>query len=282
MKIDEILPTEGPSKDDALKYLKKYSNENIVIKCGGSILNDRDLFDLFIKDVSILKKLGFNTILIHGGGKKINAKLKSLNIKSKFIDGSRVSNSEVINIIEDVLVKFNTEISNSLEKQNCKTQSISSKNNNIITVVQQSVELGFVGRPTDIKSDTLQNIISSGKIPVIAPLGLSESGQVFNINADTAAASIAKKLFARRLIIISDVEGVLDEQLNLVSEINSDKANEMIKNNIISGGMIPKIKNCLDVASNGVKGVVIIDGRKKHSILFELLSEKGSGTLIRK
>ena len=282
MKLDEILPAEGPSKNDVVKYLRKYSNENIVIKCGGSVLHDQDLLSLFIKDVSILKKLSFNPIVIHGGGKKISAKLKSLNIESKFIDGSRVTSSEIINIIEEVLVKFNSEISNSLEKLNCQTQSISSRNKNIITVIQETKELGFVGKPTDINSDILQNIISLGKVPVIAPLGLSKSGQVFNINADTVAASIAKKLLARRLIIISDVKGVLDEQSNLVSEINTDKANEMIKNKIISGGMIPKIKNCLDVASNGVKGVVIIDGRKKHSILFELLSEKGSGTLIRK
>ena len=142
--------------------------------------------------------------------------------------------------------------------------------------------MGFVGTPTKIKTNVLNQIIEANEVPVIAPLGLNSDSQVFNINADTAAGAIAKELKARRLLIISDVEGVLDKDKNLISEINSSKANEMINNDIISGGMIPKVNNCIDVASNGVKGVVIIDGRKSHSILFELLSDIGAGTLIRK
>jgi len=142
--------------------------------------------------------------------------------------------------------------------------------------------LGIVGTPNKIKTNVLNEIIKANQVPVIAPLGINENSQTFNINADTAAGAIAKELKARRLLIISDVEGVLDKNKKLITEINSKKAKEMINNDIISGGMIPKINNCLDVASNGVKGVVIIDGRKPHSILFELFSDKGSGTLIRK
>ena len=141
--------------------------------------------------------------------------------------------------------------------------------------------MGFVGTPNKIKTNVLNEIIKSNQVPVVAPLGINENSQTFNINADTAAGAIAKELKARRLLIISDVEGVLDKNKKLITEINSKKAKEMINNDIISGGMIPKVNNCLDVASNGVKGVVIIDGRKPHSILFELFSDKGAGTLIR-
>ena len=149
-------------------------------------------------------------------------------------------------------------------------------------VEQENEKLGYVGTPKEINKLIIEQIVKEKKVPVIAPLGLDENNQVFNINADTAAGAIAKKLNARRLIIMSDIEGVLDNDKKLISEINTEKVNELIKNKTIFGGMIPKIKNCLDVASNGVKGVVIIDGRKNHSLLFELLSKKGSGTLIRK
>jgi len=281
-KLKKILPLNGPTIKEVKKYLKKYSGEYIVIKCGGSILNDPELFKIFIEDISILKKLNFNPCVIHGGGSRITNKLNELNIKSNFIKGLRVTDFKVINVVEDVLINFNKEIVNALKDSSCKAKSITSKENNIISVYAKNKELGFVGTPTIVKTDFIDKIIKNNEIPVIAPLGLNENNQVFNINADTAAGAIAKELRARRLLIISDVEGVLDKNKNLISEINSEKANEMIKNNIISGGMIPKVNNCIDVANNGVKGVVIIDGRKFHSILFELLSDTGAGTLIRK
>ena len=152
---------------------------------------------------------------------------------------------------------------------------------NIFYVKQENKELGFVGDPKEINQSIIEQIVKEKKVPVIAPLGLDKNNKVFNINADTVAGSIAKELKARRLMIISDVEGVLDNEKKLIPEIDSIKANKLIDQEVISGGMIPKINNCLDVASNGVKGVVIIDGRKNHSLLFELLSDKGSGTLIR-
>jgi acetylglutamate kinase len=231
--------------------------------------------------VVVLNKLGFNPIIVHGGGKRINNRLNELNIKSDFIKGLRVTDKNTINIVEDILIDFNKEIVTALKNKLCESRRITTKEYNIITVKAENNELGFVGTPTHIKVNVLKKIVKANEVPVIAPLGLNENNQTFNINADTVAGSIAIELKARRLMIISDVEGVLDNKKKLIHEINSQKTKELIDQDIISGGMIPKINNCLNVASNGVKGVVIIDGRKNHSILFELLSDKGSGTLIR-
>ena len=280
-ELINILPKDGPTVEEVKKYLQKYNDEFIIIKCGGSVLVDPKLFGIFIEDVVVLKKLGFNPIIVHGGGKRINSKLSEVNIKSNFINGLRVTNKDTINIVEDVLIEFNKEIVEALNELACKAKRITSKENSIITVVQENKDLGFVGTPTEINKEFLTETIKLNEVPVVAPLGLDKDNQTFNINADTAAGSIAIELKARRLMIISDVEGVLDSEKKLIPEINSKKANELIDQDVISGGMIPKIKNCLNVASNGVKAVVIIDGRKNHSLLFELLSDKGSGTLIR-
>ena len=280
-ELTNILPEDGPTVEEVKKYLEKYNDEFIIIKCGGSVLVDPKLFNIFIEDVVVLNKLGFNPIIVHGGGKRINSKLSEIDIKSNFINGLRVTDKDTINIVEDVLIKFNKEIVEALNESACKAKRITSKENNIITVVQENKDLGFVGTPTEINKDLLTETIKSNEVPVVAPLGSDKDNQTFNINADTAAGSIAIELKARRLMIISDVEGVLDSEKKLIPEINSKKANELIDQEVISGGMIPKIKNCLNVASNGVKAVVIIDGRKNHSLLFELLSDKGSGTLIR-
>ena len=280
-ELINILPNDGPTAEEVKKYLDKYSDEFIIIKCGGSVLIDPNLFKNFIQDVAVLKKLGFNPIIVHGGGKRINNKLGEFNIESNFIKGLRVTDKNTINIVEDVLIGFNKEIVNALCELSCKAKRITSRENNIISVIQDNKNLGFVGTPTKINKDFLNKTIKFNEVPVVAPLGLDENNQAFNINADTAAGFIAIELKARRLMIISDVEGVLDREKKLIPEINSNMAKELIDQEIISGGMIPKINNCLDVASNGVKGVVIIDGRKNHSILFELLSDNGSGTLIR-
>ena len=280
-ELKTILPLDGPSTEEVKKYLEKYNDEYIVIKCGGSVLIDQNLFDIFIKDISTLNKLGFTPIIVHGGGKRISNKLNEIGLESKFIKGLRVTDKDTIKVVEEVLIDFNKEIINALDKQNCESQSINSKENNILTVVQENEELGFVGSPTNVDQSIIDKIIADKKVPIIAPLGLDKNDQTYNVNADTAAGFIAKKINARRLIILSDVEGVLDNNKNLIPEINSESIKDLIDNETITGGMIPKINNCLDVASNGVKGVVIIDGRKNHSVLFELLSDEGSGTLIR-
>jgi acetylglutamate kinase len=280
-ELNKILPSDGPSINEVKKYLEKYNDEYIVIKCGGSVLVDKNLFNIFIKDITTLNKLGFIPIIVHGGGKRISDRLNELGIKSEFIKGLRVTGKETIQVVEEVLIEFNQEIVEALKKQSCNSQTINSKNNNIISVVKENDELEFVGSPTKIDKTIIDKMVDEKKVPVIAPLGLDKNYQTYNINADTAAGSIAKKIKARRLIIMSDVEGVLNDDQKLIPEINSQSIKDLIDNEIITGGMIPKINNCLDVASNGVKGVVIIDGRKNHSILFELLSDKGSGTLIR-
>ena len=282
MKFENILPINGPSVDEVKKYINKYNNELIVIKCGGSVLLDSNLFNIFIKDIAVLRKIGVIPVIVHGGGPKIKKKLLESNIQSTFIKGLRVTDIKTIKIVENVLIELNKEIVNSLKNESSAATSITTKENNILSVKSAEKELGFVGVPNKIKINILNEIIKSNKIPVIAPIGLDENGQSFNINADTAAGAIAKNLKSRRLLLMTDVEGVLDKNKKLISEINSHTAKKMINDEIITGGMIPKINTCIEAINNEVKGVVIIDGRRQHSILFELLSDKGSGTLIRK
>lgn len=280
VNLKTILPSNGPSIQEVKKYLEKYTDEKIVIKCGGSVLIDPNLFNLFISDVVVMKKLGLTPTIVHGGGKRINNKLKELNIESNFIKGLRVTDNNTIKIVEDVLIEFNKEIVNALKNKSCDARSITTKEYNIILVKPEREELGFVGIPTEININVLDEIIKANEIPVIAPMGLKDN-KPFNINADTAAGTIAKELKSRRLLLMTDMEGVIDRNNKLVSEITPDVVKKMINEEVIKGGMIPKINTCIDAINNGVRGVVIIDGRKPHSILFELFSDKGSGTLIR-
>ena len=233
-EIKKILPLKGPSFEEVKNYLDKYNDEYIVIKCGGSVLVDQSLFNNFINDISILNKLGFIPVIIHGGGKRISNKLNEAGIKSDFINGLRVTDEKSINVVEEVLSEFNKEITEALKKKGCDGQSITNKQNNILLVEQENQDLGFVGSPKDINQSIIEQIVSEKKVPVIAPLGLDKDNQVFNINADTAAGAIAKKLKARRLIMMSDVEGVLDDNKKLITEIDSNKINELIKNKIIN------------------------------------------------
>ena len=281
-KIKEFWPKNGPSTEEIEKYVKKYSKEKIVIKCGGRVLLDSVLFNNFIKDIAILKKLGLTPLLVHGGGLGIKKKLDELNIQSKFIMGLRVTDAKMIKIVEDVMTEFNKEIVSALEKKFCKAKSITVRENNVIYVQQKNKELGYVGSPTRIDDKLIKNFIDKDFVPIIAPMGLDEKMQVYNINADTAAGALAVSLKSRRLLLMTDVEGVYDENEKLISEIKSEQAEKLIYDQTIHGGMIPKIRTCINAVNNNVRGVVIIDGRKPHSILFELFSDKGSGTLIRK
>jgi len=282
MELEKILPNNGPSIDEVKKYTTKYSNDIIVIKCGGSVLLEKNLFNQFIEDISVINKLGLSVVVVHGGGKNIQKKLDEHNLKSVFIDGLRVTDEKTIKIVEEALQELNFEILSEISNHHANSVSISPKKNNVIRVTPERKELGFVGTPTEIKKDTILEIINEKKIPLIVPMGIGEDNNIYNINADVAAGAIAKELNARRLLLMTDVEGVLDKSKNLISEINSSMANEMLENKTIEGGMIPKIKTCLDAVNNGVTGVVIVDGRKQHSILFEIFSDKGAGTLIRK
>ena len=282
MELAKIIPKDGPNINEVEKYINKYKSEVIVIKCGGSVLLEKKLFNQFIEDISIINKIGLSAIVVHGGGKNIKKKLDENNIETRFVKGLRVSDERTIHYIEEALLDLNTEILQELKSKKSNACSISPRDNNIINIVPENEELGYVGIPKKINKEKILKLINNQQIPIIAPLGLGDDEKVYNINADVAAGSIAKELNARRLLLMTDVEGVLDENQNLISEINLDLANEMLKNNIITGGMIPKINTCLDAISNGVRGVVIVDGRKPHSILYELFSDKGAGTLIRK
>ena len=282
MELAKIIPKDGPNINEVEKYINKYESEVIVIKCGGSVLLEKKLFNQFIEDISIINKIGLSAIVVHGGGKNIKKKLDENNIETRFVKGLRVSDERTMHHIEEALLDLNTEILQELKSKKSNVCSISPRDNNIINIVPENEDLGYVGIPKKINKEKILKLINNQQIPIIAPLGLGDDEKVYNINADVAAGSIAKELNARRLLLMTDVEGVLDENQNLISEINLNLANEMLKNNIITGGMIPKINTCLDAISHGVRGVVIVDGRKPHSILYELFSDKGAGTLIRK
>ncbi len=281
-EIKKFWPKDAPDIDSVPKYINKYKQELIVIKYGGNVLIDRNIFNNFIEDISVLNKLGLSIIVVHGGGPRIERKLKKENIQTKFINGLRVTDGKVISIVEEVLIDFNKDIVDSLKKKGAQAISITSKQNNIINVVPDNKELGFVGIPEKINIEFLKNVIKKKQIPVIAPLGIDKDKNTYNINGDTAASAIAKKLKSRRLLLMTNVEGVYDDRKTLISEIKPFDIENLVKLNIVQGGMIPKIKNCIDAVENGVRGVVILDGRKPHSILDEIFSDKGARTLIRK
>ena len=282
MNLETILPKDGPAIEEVKKYINKYNNELIVIKYGGNVFIDREIFDNFITDLTILNNLGLSIVVVHGGGPRIKRELDKSNIESKFIRGLRVTDEKIINIVESVLIEFNEDIVSSLKKRGFSGISLNTKENNVIEVKPESEELGFVGIPNNINVDVIKDKISKNLIPIISPLGLGHNNQTYNINGDNAAGAIAKSLKSRRLLLMTNVEGVLDKNNKLIEEISSSKILEMIKDGTITEGMIPKINTCLDAISNNVTAVAIIDGRKKHSVLFEIFSDKGSGTLIRK
>ena len=278
--IKKLWPSSAPDFGNINKYVKKYKDETIVIKYGGNVLIDRGIFNNFIEDIGILNKLGLSIVVVHGGGPRIKRELEKSNISTKFINGLRVTDKKIISIVEKVLIDFNDDIVNSLNKKGSKGIQINTKINNIISVKPGKEELGFVGIPEKINNDIINKLIKNNQIPVVAPLGL-ENEQTYNINGDTAAGAIAKSLKSRRLLLMTNVEGVLNKEKQLISEISSSRILEMIKDGTITGGMIPKINTCLDSVNNGVRGVVIMDGRKPHSILNEIFSDSGDGTLIR-
>jgi len=282
MDLKKILPENGPPINEVLKYIEKYRNDLLVIKYGGNVFIDRNIFNNFIYDISILNKLGISIVIVHGGGPRIKKELAKSNIQSKFIRGLRVTDEKIIGIVEKVLIDFNIDIVKSLKQNGSEAISMHTKENNIIKITPEKEDLGFVGIPDEIDSDKIKDIIKQNKIPIISPLGIGENNQVYNINGDTAAGAIAKSLKSRRLLLMTNVEGVLNKKKKLIEEISSSEILEMIKSETITEGMIPKINTCLDAVKNGVTAVGIIDGRKKHSILFEIFSDKGSGTLIRK
>jgi len=281
MDLKKILPEDGPPINEVTKYIEKYKNDLIVIKYGGNVLIDKNVFNNFITDLCILNKLGLATVVIHGGGPRIKRELEKSNIQSKFIKGLRVTDKNIINIVESVLIDFNNEIVKSLKDKGIDAISMHTKNNNVIKVIPEAKELGFVGIPNEIDNKQILNVINQNKLAIISPLGLGVEDKTYNINGDTAAMAVAKSLKSRRLLLMTNVDGVLDKNKKLIEEISSFKVLEMIKDETIKEGMIPKINACIDAVNNGVTAVGIINGTRPHSCLWEIFSDKGSGTLIR-
>ena len=266
---------------EALPFMRRYSEQTLVIKFGGHAMGEADYVSAFASDIALLDQVGARPVVVHGGGPRIKRELDKKKIVSKFINGLRVTDKNIIDTVEKVLIDFNKDIASSLKKLGSQAAMFHTKTDNIIEVKPEREELGFVGVPNKINDSLIQNALNENKIPIIAPLGLGKNEQTYNINGDTAASAIAKKLKSRRLILMTNVEGVYDDKKKLISEIKPFDLENLIKWKVVQGGMIPKIENCVDAVQNGVRGVVILDGRKPHSILHEIFSDKGSGTLIR-
>ena len=279
---------------EALPYIREHSGKNIVIKYGGHAMGDTRLAQKFSKDIGLLKEVGINPIVVHGGGPQIGAMLKNKKITSDFIEGLRITNKETVKIVEDVLSnEINNKIVNDIKLSGGKAESFAGNKNGLIKAekinmlvtdsdsnIEKIVDLGFVGQPIDINNNIIKESIKKGNIPVIAPLGIDDKGNTYNINADTAAGFIAGSLKASKLLLLTDVAGILDENNKLISSLNVKNAKEIINENFILGGMKPKIKTCIDAIEKGVKQATILDGRISHSIILELFTEHGIGTQI--
>ena len=279
MNLEKILPTNGPSIGEVKKYVEKYSKDIILVKLGGSCLDIEELLNQFINDLNIIAKLGLNIVVVHGGGKAIGKKLKENNIESEWIEGLRVSDENSIKFIEEALNEINFKIVKKLNESGCNARSITSKDK-IVKVNPISKDLMYVGTPKEINNKTINDILNNKVIPVIAPLGTGDDQKVYNVNADHIAGKIASSLKARRLLLITDVAGVIKDG-KIIPELNSNEALKMIEDGTIKEGFVPKIHTCIN-ALKDVKAVAIVDGRKPNSILWELFSDKGSGTLLRK
>ena len=279
---------------EALPYIRKHSGKNIVIKYGGHVMVEEKLSKSFSQDIGLLKEVGINPIIVHGGGPQIGKMLKKKNIKSNFVEGLRVTDKQTVKIVEEVLSKdINSKIVNDISETGGKAVGLSGHLNNIIEAekleiavkdsdsnIEKILDIGFVGKPIKINCDIINENISKGLIPVIAPLGYDKEKSIYNINADTAAGAIAGALKANKLLLLTDVAGILDEKNKLISSLSINYAKKIINKEYISGGMKPKIETCINAINNGVKEATILDGRIPHSIILELFTEHGIGTQI--
>ena len=279
---------------EALPYIRQHSGETIVIKYGGHAMGDSKLSSSFAKDIGLLKEVGISPIIVHGGGPQIGERLKSKNISSKFVDGLRVTDKETIKIVEDVLSKdINLEIVESISSSGGKAIGVSGNINNLITAtklhvetkdsdsnIEKVVDIGFVGQPVKLDKSIITNIINKGEIPVIAPLGVDHNNFTYNINADTVAGFIAGELKASKLLLLTDVPGILDNNKKLISSLSIKEAKIILNKEFISGGMKPKIETCINAMEKGVEKSTILDGRIPHSVILELFTEHGIGTQL--
>ena len=279
----------------ALPFLRRYAGATVVVKYGGHAMGEEHLAASFGSDIALLKQVGVNPVVVHGGGPQINAMLKRLEVKSSFIDGLRVTDQQTVDVVEMVLAgTVNKHVTGLINRAGALAVGICGKDGGMIraeklhrsrknpdTGVMEDIDLGFVGEPAHIDVRVIHALTGSGLIPVIAPIGVDANGQTFNINADTMAGAIAGALGATRLLMLTDVAGVLDKQKNLIPEMTLADVQAGIADGTITGGMIPKVENCVDAVRRGVKGAVILDGRQPHACLLELFTEGGYGTWIR-
>ena len=280
MNRDWIATAETLSQ--ALPYLQRYSGAIIVIKLGGHAMISDEALETFARDVVLMRQVGINPVIVHGGGPMINSMLDKLNIESEFIDGKRVTDSETISVVEMVLSgNVNKKIVQAINKQGGRAVGLSGKDAKLINCVQDKPELGLVGTPKDVNPEVIFNLFENDMIPVIAPLGSGIDGETLNINGDTVSGAIAAALKADRLLLLTDVSGVQDKDGSIITELNSNQIKNWINDGIISGGMIPKTETALMALEGGVRGVVILDGRVPNACLLELFTEHGAGSLIR-
>jgi acetylglutamate kinase len=299
---DAATPTEIEEASEqarilahALPYLRRYAGATVVVKYGGHAMGEERLATQFGSDIALLKQVGMNPVVVHGGGPQINAMLKRLAISSTFIDGLRVTDEAMVEVVEMVLAgTVNKHVAGLINQAGAMAVGICGKDGGLIRArklrrttrdpdsrIERALDLGFVGEPESIDVRVIHALTGAGLIPVIAPVGVGEDGQTYNINADTVAGAIAGALGATRLLMLTDVPGVLDAEKKLIPELTIADVHKGIADGVITGGMIPKVENCVEAVLAGVKGAVILDGRMQHVCLLELFTQGGIGTLIR-
>lgn len=290
---DEWL-TKARTLSEALPYMRRYAGSTFVIKYGGHAMGDAALAELFARDIVLLKQVGINPVVVHGGGPQIGQMLDRLKIQSSFIDGLRVTDKATVEVVEMVLAgSINKQIVAAINSAGGRAVGLSGKDSNLITArrlervqrdpdshIEKLLDLGFVGEPHKVNPEILNALAKSDIIPVIAPVGFDDKGDTYNINADTAAGAVAAELKAARFFLLTDVAGVLDKNKTLIDNMTLESAREAIADGTAQGGMIPKIETCIDAVEKGVEAAVILDGRVPHALLLEIFTEGGVGTLI--
>ncbi len=268
--------------NQALPYLQRYDNAIMVIKFGGHAMGDAEAMDSFARDIVLMRQVGLNPVVVHGGGPMINAMLHKLDIKTEFVDGKRVTDETAVDVVEMVLSgHVNKRIVQAINRQGGRAVGLSGKDANMIVCDPADPKLGFVGEPVEVDPSLLHQLFEAEIIPVIAPIGAGRAGETFHVNGDTAAGAIAAALEAERFLLLTDVSGVKDASGEVVTELSREKVNELTKSGVIAGGMIPKTETALKALEGGVRAVVILDGRVPNACLLELFTEHGAGSLIR-
>ncbi len=288
---------EAEILSQALPYMQRYAGRTVVVKYGGNAMGDEALGKAFCRDIALLKQSGVHPVVVHGGGPQIGEMLERLNIESEFKDGLRVTDAQTVEVVEMVLAgSINKQIVASINAEGARAIGLCGKDGGMVLVekarktkidensnIERIIDLGFVGEPKEVDSTVLDLVIEAGLIPVVAPVCFGKDGKTYNVNADTFAGALARALDAKRLLFLTDVEGVLDNDKNLIKELSEQEARDLILDGTINGGMIPKVETCIEALGDdieGVEGVVIVNGKKPHAVLLELFTEHGAGTLI--